>query len=225
MLNLIVPGKDVLLGTLKESDAEQKIYSTGDGVSLPNLVVLANEHSYSAAEVFTGTLKDLDLATVIGTHTGGKAKGQQHIPLEDGSVAVITSLNVFLPVTGSYQDTGILPDIEITNKTVLPELPELLPTDASKTFYGWELDAGVMAVEQRLKLLGYFDGVPDIRYDPRAQKAVTAFQADSSLPATGTIDAATVLALESAVDAYAGTEVLSDTQLEEALRYLGSISQ
>jgi carboxyl-terminal processing protease len=63
------------------------------------IVVLINEDSASAAEIFAGCLKDYGKATLVGTHTYGKASVQTVFPLVDQSSAKITIANYYLPIT------------------------------------------------------------------------------------------------------------------------------
>jgi peptidoglycan hydrolase-like protein with peptidoglycan-binding domain len=56
------------------------------------------------------------------------------------------------------------------------------------------------AVQQTLKLAGYWDGPVDGQWTPALTEALKKFQAELGVPATGTVDAATVAALEKAVE-------------------------
>ncbi len=74
-----------------------------DGGKLHNfkypVTVLINEDSASAAEIFAGCLKDYGKATLVGTHSYGKASVQNVFPLVDQSSAKITIARYFLPRT------------------------------------------------------------------------------------------------------------------------------
>ena len=89
-------------------------YSCEDGhsVDLP-MVVLVNGNSASAAEIFTGDMKDYGIATIIGTTTFGKGIVQSVIPLSDGSAVKITIAKYFTPSGNDIHKIGIEPDIEI----------------------------------------------------------------------------------------------------------------
>lgn len=85
------------------------------------VVILINEDSASAAEIFSGVMRDYRLATLVGTHTYGKASVQNVIQLIDGASAKITVAKYFLPSgndisrkvdsDGIYVSGGIDPDI------------------------------------------------------------------------------------------------------------------
>lgn len=59
--------------------------------------------------------------------------------------------------------------------------------------------ASTAAIQQTLKLAGYWDGPVDGQWTPALTDALTSLQKDLGVPETGTVDAATVSALEKAV--------------------------
>ena len=58
------------------------------------LVVLVNENSASASEIFAGAVKDYGIGTIVGTTTYGKGVVQTIQPLTDGSAVKITMQNI-----------------------------------------------------------------------------------------------------------------------------------
>lgn len=78
---------------------ERKDYlSTSDG-SFHNakVVILVDEYSMSASEVFTAALQDHDRCLIIGTNTRGKALIQRSYKLGDGSTLRITVGRYYTP--------------------------------------------------------------------------------------------------------------------------------
>ena len=59
--------------------------------------------------------------------------------------------------------------------------------------------ASTAAVQQTLKLAGYWDGPVDGQWTPALTDALNAFQTDLGVPATGTVDAVTIAAFEHAI--------------------------
>jgi peptidoglycan hydrolase-like protein with peptidoglycan-binding domain len=59
--------------------------------------------------------------------------------------------------------------------------------------------ASTAAVQQTLKLAGFWDGPVDGNWTPALTDALKAFQTKLEIPATGTVDAATVAALQQAI--------------------------
>lgn len=87
------------------------------------VVVLMNEDSASAAEIFAGVLKDYGKAHLVGNHSYGKASVQNVFPLVDQSSAKITIARYFLPFTpyfgrkvdedGTFLTGGIEPHFKV----------------------------------------------------------------------------------------------------------------
>lgn len=61
------------------------------------LVVLIDNFSASASEIFAGAMQDNDRATIIGRRSFGKGLVQQQIPFEDGSAIRLTIARYFTP--------------------------------------------------------------------------------------------------------------------------------
>jgi carboxyl-terminal processing protease len=107
-------------------DGHEEVAKTFPGIkrnwSYP-VVILMNEESASAAEIFAGALHDYKLATIVGTHSYGKASVQNVFELVDGSSAKITIARYFLPwgenigrkvdEDGQYISGGLEPDIKV----------------------------------------------------------------------------------------------------------------
>ena len=87
------------------------------------VVILINEESASAAEIFSGDLRDYGKARLIGAHSYGKASVQNLFPLRDGASAKITIAKYLLPKTGdigrkldedgAYISGGLKPDVAV----------------------------------------------------------------------------------------------------------------
>jgi carboxyl-terminal processing protease len=75
------------------------------------LVVLVNENSASASEIFAWAVQDLERGEVIGRKTYGKWSVQQPFELSDGSQIKITIARWFTPWNHSIDKLGINPDI------------------------------------------------------------------------------------------------------------------
>lgn len=109
-----IGGNGLILSTKDKNGTalEEWVANDGHSVHLP-MVVLVNGNSASAAEVFTGCMKDYNLATIIGTNTFGKGIVQSIVPLSDGSAIKITIAKYFTPGGNDIHGIGIAPDIEV----------------------------------------------------------------------------------------------------------------
>lgn len=98
-----------------EDKAGHREEYTCDGetpIDIP-LVVLVNENSASASEIFAGAVKDHGIGTLVGTTTFGKGIVQTYYQLSDGSEVKLTTAKYFTPNGNNIHGTGIEPDIEV----------------------------------------------------------------------------------------------------------------
>lgn len=122
--------------TVADKYGKEEIYQAEDGhrLDLP-IVVLVNENSASASEVFTGALKDYGAALIVGTKTFGKGIVQTLLPLSDGSAVKLTTNHYYTPEGHDIHGKGIEPDVEIElneEAAVMPVIPEELDNQLQK---------------------------------------------------------------------------------------------
>ena len=83
----------------------------GDEVKGKPIVVLINNGSASAAEIFAGALKDHKRAIILGESSYGKGSVQSIIPLNNGGGIRLTISKYYLPSGKSISEVGVTPDI------------------------------------------------------------------------------------------------------------------
>jgi carboxyl-terminal processing protease len=85
---------------------------TNDLPAGTKVVILLNQGSASASEIFGGALKDNHAATIIGTRSFGKGSVQQLVNIDGGSLKV-TIARWLTPAGLSIMGNGITPDIDV----------------------------------------------------------------------------------------------------------------
>jgi len=112
MLDYILPEGLVLYTEDKNGDGE-KYYSDDKNVLKIPMVVIVNQNSASASEVFTATFKDFEWGKVVGKTTFGKGIVQNVLPLGDGTAVKITTQHYYPPSGYDLHKVGIKPDVEV----------------------------------------------------------------------------------------------------------------
>lgn len=80
------------------------------------LVVLVNEGSASASEIFAGAVKDHKRGTIVGTKTFGKGSVQTLFNLPDGSGIYVTIARYHTPSGFVLDHKGLEPDIKVAGE-------------------------------------------------------------------------------------------------------------
>ncbi|GAB1415603.1 S41 family peptidase [Paludibacter sp.] len=98
MINEFLPSKQLIVYTEGKASPryEAKSDGTGSCISVP-LVVLIDEFSASASEIFAGAIQDNDRGTIIGRRSFGKGLVQQQKQLSDGSAIRLTVAKYYTP--------------------------------------------------------------------------------------------------------------------------------
>ena len=112
MLDYILPD-GLVLYTEDKYGKREEYYSDGSHELKIPMVVLVNENSASASEVFTATFRDFEWGTVVGKTTFGKGIVQNVLPLGDGTAVKITTQHYYPPSGYDLHKVGIKPDVEV----------------------------------------------------------------------------------------------------------------
>lgn len=117
MIDMIVPEGEIASSV--NSKGEKKVLATSDKseIDLP-IVILTNENTASASELFTSALLDFNKAVTVGTKTYGKGIMQSMIPLDDGSAVNLTTAGFVPPSGESFHGIGIPAtyEVEVTDE-------------------------------------------------------------------------------------------------------------
>lgn len=92
-------------------------YTAGRVGNLPKipLVVMIDQGSASAAEIFAGAMRDYDRATLVGQKSFGKGSVQEALDLKGNAGLHVTIAKWILPKGEWINGKGIKPEIEVEN--------------------------------------------------------------------------------------------------------------
>lgn len=98
MVNEFLPEGQLIVYAQGRKYPRTEDYANGTGScqKLP-LIVLVNEGSASASEIFSGAIQDNDRGTIVGRRTFGKGLVQQPIDFSDGSAIRLTIARYYTP--------------------------------------------------------------------------------------------------------------------------------
>lgn len=98
MVNEFLPNNRLIVYTQGRKSPREDYNSNGTGSNqkMP-LVVLVDEGSASASEIFAGAIQDNDRGTIVGRRSFGKGLVQQPIEFSDGSAIRLTIARYYTP--------------------------------------------------------------------------------------------------------------------------------
>ena len=120
MVNEFLPAGYMIVYTKGNASPLNEVFSNGVG-SFQNeqIVVLVDEWSASASEIFAGAIQDNDRGLIIGRRSFGKGLVQQQIPFKDGSAIRLTIARYYTPSGRSIQKEYKMGDAENYEKDLI----------------------------------------------------------------------------------------------------------
>jgi carboxyl-terminal processing protease len=98
MVNEFLDKGELIVYTQGRTQPKKSFYAEERGDYLGDkVVVLVDEYSASASEIFAGAIQDNDRGTIIGRRTFGKGLVQEQIPFYDGSAIRLTVARYYTP--------------------------------------------------------------------------------------------------------------------------------
>lgn len=216
MANEFIDKGDVLFYT-EANDKKAKSYVAENPVNpitedLPTVIIM-NEGSASASEVFAAALNDHDKADIVGTKSFGKGIVQTAAPFKDDSMLKYTQMKWLTPDKTWIHKKGIAPD----KKIELPAYANIHILDPEEVYVEGESNSQIKSLETGLKALGYDPGKVDKTFDEETTLSIQQFQIDEGLAVTGQMTGdATVKFTELLRDELND----NDTQLNGAVKYI-----
>lgn len=151
--------------------------STGDMIHpFDEIIILVNENTASAAEVFTAAVEENIGSTIIGVITYGKGTVQQQRPFSDGSALKYTVAEWFSPLGNKINGVGITPDVIVAQHEVMQEAFTLLEEDES---YGFDqVHESIRDAQVALDFLDYKVDRKDGYFSEATLTAIQAYLSD-----------------------------------------------
>ncbi len=98
MVNEFLDKGELIVYTQGRTQPKKSFYADVKGTYVGDkVVVLVDEYSASASEIFAGAIQDNDRGTIIGRRTFGKGLVQEQIPFYDGSAMRLTVARYYTP--------------------------------------------------------------------------------------------------------------------------------
>jgi len=211
--------KDTPLMLIKTKTDSQTVTNVSEGQDYP-LVILINEYSASASEIFTAALKYNNMATVVGKTSFGKGTMQNTASLGVYGGLKLTVAEFCGPYGEIINGEGIVPNVVIDNvkKAVEPGYFETLKYE--KKFSVGDQDEQIAVLKKMLAVLGYIStSNTDEFFDMSLYNAVKNFQKETGLFSYGVLDFSTQIAINNMAN---DAMYLEDTQLNKAIEIINS---
>lgn len=114
-LDPLLPEGVIATAEYKDGHTETLVYSDSSELDMP-MVVIVNNETASAAELFAAALRDFGKAKLIGEQTHGKGVMQSTTEFESGGAVVLTVAEYRTAKSECYDGIGLSPDYPIQNE-------------------------------------------------------------------------------------------------------------
>ncbi len=117
LAGLFLPKDKKVVSVTSKIEVQQKEHMTSGKYATRKepIVILVNQKSASASEIFSACMQDYRRATIIGTQTFGKASVQSVVPLDEKTAMKFTTARYLSPLGRKIDGIGIKPD-EVVEK-------------------------------------------------------------------------------------------------------------
>lgn len=114
---LFVPSGTLAIRQTKAQRETVTANPTDGSVSAP-VVLLVDQGTAAAAEIFAAALNGNGRAEMIGERTLGRAARQQLVKLPDGSGLLLSSMRYLTPANAGIHERGLTPDVQVRQPDV-----------------------------------------------------------------------------------------------------------
>nr|WP_274413139.1 S41 family peptidase [Bacillus methanolicus] len=211
--SLFVPeGKVLFKIEDRNGNIQEQKASNNNNPDIP-LVVIIDQGSASASEIFAAAVKESANVPLVGQKSFGKGTVQRAQDFSDGSNMKITTEKWLTPKGNWIHEKGIKPDYEVA----LPEYASLPYINPDLKLKLSSASTQVKAAQKMLKALGYDPGREDGFFDEKTKQAVILFQKAEKLEANGILTGQSTLTL---MERLREKIEKNDTQVQKAVEVL-----
>lgn len=114
---LFLPGGSGIISVASKIDVQRQKHVAPDNKKITDtqLIVLVNERSASASEIFSASIQDNKRGKIVGVKTFGKASIQSVIPLDETTAFKLTTAQYVTPSGRLIDGAGVEPDFVVVN--------------------------------------------------------------------------------------------------------------
>lgn len=217
--NYLLPkGTVIIQESYRDGSLNQDVSKNDKPYTFDKMAVLVDEYTASAAEVLTACLKEGIGATVIGKTTYGKGTMQVPLVLGNGGILKYTTAQWLTTNGNAINGTGIVPDIEVENKTVYRNDVEI-PEDTSFAYDS--VSTYTVLAQTMLDYLGYSVDREDGYFSKKTEEALMNYERENNLVVDGILDNDTYQSLvASNFRQWFANRETSDNQMKTALKWV-----
>lgn len=114
---LFVPSGTLSIRQTKNQRENITAGATDGSISAP-VILLVDQGTAAAAEIFTAALNGNGRAETVGERTLGRAARQQLVKLPDGSGLLLSSMRYLTPANAGIHERGLTPDVQVRQPDV-----------------------------------------------------------------------------------------------------------
>jgi carboxyl-terminal processing protease len=115
---LFVPSGTIAIKAVRGAARQPMAAATGDGAVTQPTVVLVNDGTSGAAEIFAAALAGNQRAALVGERTHGRAALQKFVRLPDGAAMIVSNGWFLTPGGEPIHEKGLVPEVAV-------EVPEI----------------------------------------------------------------------------------------------------
>lgn len=216
--NFVPAGKTITTADYKLDLLDQVFEGTAKNPKKYNTVILINNYTASASEVFAAALRENELAVTVGQSSYGKGTIQSINSLSVGGMIKFTTGFYLTPNGNNINGTGIKPDVAVENTFHRPNKADYDEFAYNRVYSMGDTGAEILAAKKYLSLYGLYQGEMNEVFDRELYYAVYAFQAQADLFPYGVLDLTTQINLRNYLDI---VKIEQDDQMEAAFQVFG----